>query len=58
MKYTVEMCYGLNVSVEVEADTQVEAVAKAKSMVEEDKDEYANVQDLEFESVTYVSDAK
>lgn len=56
MKYTVEMYYGLNVSVEVEADTQEEAISKAQDMVEEDKSDYADVQDLEFEEVTFVSD--
>lgn len=56
-KWTIEMCYGLNVSVEgIEAETYEEAVAKAQEMVEKDKTEYADISDLEFEAVTYFED--
>ena len=54
-KYTVEMCYGLNVSVEVEAETREEAIKVAQQMVDEDKSGFADIYDLEFEDVTYVS---
>ena len=54
-KYTVEMCYGLNVSVEVEAKTREEAIKVAQQMVDEDKSGFADIYDLEFEDVTYVS---
>lgn len=56
-KWTVEMCYGLNVSVEgVEAETREEAEEKAKRMVDANPSEYADVNDLEFEMTTYVSE--
>lgn len=56
-KWTIEMCYGLNVSVEgVEAETREEAEKIARQMVDENIEEYADMNGLEFEMTTYVSE--
>ena len=56
-KWSIDMCYGLNVSVEgVEAETYEEAITKAREMVEDDKEEYADMSDLEFEAVIYIKE--
>lgn len=54
-KFTVEMCYGIGVSIEgIEAETQEEAIEKAKQLMEEDPGEYADLRELEFDSVNFV----
>lgn len=54
-KYNIDMLYSINVSVEVEADSQEEAIEKAKSMVEEDKYSYIDLNEVSFDYVTFVS---
>lgn len=61
MKYSVEMSYGLGVTVEnIEANSREEAVEKAKKMVDEEVSIIdgmnIDIGDLEFDQVTYVSE--
>ncbi len=54
-KWTVEMCYGVGVSIEgVEAETQEEAIEEAKRLMEEDPEEFVDMRELEFESLNFV----
>ncbi len=56
-KWTIEMCYGLNICVEgVEANSLEEAIKKAREMVEDDKGEYVDLSELEYECTTYTSE--
>ncbi len=51
------MCYGLNICVEgVEANSLEEAIKKAREMVEDNRDEYVDLSELEYESTTYTSE--
>ena len=65
-EFIIEMNYGLNVNVSVEADTQEEAVEKAKLLVENyvtvmdsrcvNRRESVHPSELFFEDVTFISD--
>lgn len=56
-KWTVEMCYGVGVSIEgIEADTQEEAIEKAKALVEDDPGNYIDLAEAEFESLNYITE--
>ena len=54
-KWTVEMCYAVGVSIEgVEAETQEEAIERAKEFMEEDPLEFVDVDELKFKSLNFV----
>lgn len=56
-KWTVEMCYAVGVTVDdIEAETQEEAVNKAKELMEECPEEFVDVDELQFESVNFVGE--
>lgn len=60
-KWDIEMAYGVNVSVEVEADTREEALHEAKQEVEKrveliNEGKEIEVGDLEFSEITFVSE--
>ena len=57
-QWTVEMSYGMNIGVSVEADTREEAIEKAKQNVENRPSLYADLSGLEFEQVTYAEKDK
>ncbi|HLO11089.1 MAG TPA: hypothetical protein VK190_02410 [Pseudoneobacillus sp.] len=59
MKYTVEMSYGIGFTVtDIEANSQDEAIEKAKEIVEEEitvvDGRNVDSSDLEFEDVNFV----
>jgi hypothetical protein len=56
--YDVEMCYGFNASLSVEANSREEAIEKAKQVVKNQvtiDEGLINCTDLEFEQITYIN---
>lgn len=53
--WNVTMLYYTSAHVEVEASGYDEAVERAKELVDEFKSDYLDIDDLEFEEVTYAS---
>lgn len=58
-KYTLEMNYGLNITLNVEADTQEEAIEKAKEVIGNGVDitedyRIEDVSELFFQDVNYI----
>lgn len=58
-KYDVEMVYGVGVSLKVDADTEEDAIKKAKQIVEDEVSVIDGIDvdtgDMEFEQVTYIN---
>jgi hypothetical protein len=59
-KYTLEMNYGLNITLNVEADSQEEAIEKAKEVIGNGVDitedyRIKDVSELFFQDVNYIS---
>lgn len=56
-KWTVEMSYWTNVTVEgISAKTEEEAIQKAKELMDKNPYEYADVDDLQFDEVNFVTE--
>lgn len=57
-KYTIEMCYSTNISVDVEAEDKDGAVIIAKGIVSKEVNitdgQNTDAGELEFEAVTYI----
>ena len=56
-EYTVEMCYSVGVSIEcIEANSEEEAIQKARKMMEENPGAHVNLNELSFDGLNYVGE--
>ena len=55
-KYIVEMAYGVNVSVVVDAENDTDAISNAVKLVENNKSEYIDLDEVDFIDPTYVKE--
>ena len=55
-KYIVEMAYGVNVSVVVDAENDTDAISNAVKLVENNKSEYIDLDEVGFIDPTYVKE--
>lgn len=56
-EYSVEMCYGICVSMEcIQANSEQEAVEIARKKFEEDPGAYASIVEVNFDSLNYVGE--